>query len=132
MATQEQLTGALQVVVNLARCVALKRALIAADPDPALNFWRVLNGNLLDMAVREWCKLFSFITMNWRGKPLLSPHDRQTDRCHHHDEGRPYGKGAIGEEAIQDGDQGLGGGLGDARDSQIRVPWRVELHDRAA
>jgi hypothetical protein len=58
MATQEQLTGALQVVVNLTRCVALKRALAAADPDPALNFWRVLHGNLLDMAVLEWCKLF--------------------------------------------------------------------------
>lgn len=58
MATQEQLTGALQVVVNLTRCVALKRALAAAEPDPALNFWRVLHGNLLDMAVLEWCKLF--------------------------------------------------------------------------
>lgn len=56
MATQEQLIAALQVVVNLARCVALKRALTAADP--ALNFWRMLHGNLLDVAVLEWCKLF--------------------------------------------------------------------------
>ncbi|MFL9895641.1 hypothetical protein [Paraburkholderia sp. RL17-381-BIF-C] len=40
MATQEQLSGALQVVVNLTRCVALKRALAAAEPDPALNFWQ--------------------------------------------------------------------------------------------
>jgi hypothetical protein len=23
-----------------------------------LNFWRVINGNLTDMAVLEWCKLF--------------------------------------------------------------------------
>ncbi|WP_338638845.1 hypothetical protein [Burkholderia pyrrocinia] len=58
MATREQLTGALQVVVNLTRCVALKRALAGAEPDPALNFWRVMHGNLLDMAVLEWCKLF--------------------------------------------------------------------------
>lgn len=58
MARREQLTGALQVVVNVARSVALKRALAAADPDPALNFWRVLHGNLLDVAVLEWCKLF--------------------------------------------------------------------------
>lgn len=58
MAAHKQLTGALQVVANLARCIALKRALAAADPDPALNFWRVLHGNLLDMAVLEWCKLF--------------------------------------------------------------------------
>ncbi|WP_322026690.1 hypothetical protein [Burkholderia sp. BCC1977] len=58
MATQERLTGALQVVVNLTRCVALKRALAAVEPDPALNFWRVLHGNLLDIVVLEWCKLF--------------------------------------------------------------------------
>lgn len=58
MATQDQLTGALGVVVNLTRSVALKRALSAVDPDPALNFWRVLHGNLLDMATLEWCKLF--------------------------------------------------------------------------
>lgn len=58
MATQEQLMGALQVVVNLTRCVALKHALAAAEPEPALNFWRVLQGNLLDTAVLEWCKLF--------------------------------------------------------------------------
>lgn len=58
MATHEHLTAALQVVVNTARCVALKRAIAAADPDPALNFWRVLHGNLLDVAVLDWCKLF--------------------------------------------------------------------------
>lgn len=58
MATHEQLTSALQVLANLVRCVALKRALTAADPEPALNFWRVMHGNLLDVAVLEWCKLF--------------------------------------------------------------------------
>lgn len=58
MATQEKLLGALQVVVNLTRCIALKRALTEVEPDPALNFWRVMHGNLLDMAVLEWCKLF--------------------------------------------------------------------------
>ena len=58
MATNEQLTAALQVVVNVARCIALKRALSEADPDPSLNFWRVFHGNLLDVAVLDWCKLF--------------------------------------------------------------------------
>ena len=47
--TNERLTAALQVVVNVARCIALKRALAAADPDPSLNFWRVIHGNLLDV-----------------------------------------------------------------------------------
>ena len=58
MATNEQLTAALQVVVNVARCIALKRALAEADSDPSLNFWRVVHGNLLDVAVLDWCKLF--------------------------------------------------------------------------
>ena len=56
--TNERLTAALQVVINVARCIALKRALAAADPDPPLNFWRVFHGNLLDVAVLDWCKLF--------------------------------------------------------------------------
>ena len=58
MATNEQLTAALNVVVNVARCIALKRALAEADSDPSLNFWRVVHGNLLDVAVLDWCKLF--------------------------------------------------------------------------
>lgn len=58
MAAHEQLTAALEVVVNIARCIALKRALAATDPDPALTFWRVIHGNLLDVAVLDWCKLF--------------------------------------------------------------------------
>ena len=35
-----------------------KRVLSALDPDPPLNFWRILHGNLLDTAVLDWCKLF--------------------------------------------------------------------------
>ncbi len=58
MASREQLTAALQVVINVARCVATKRALAATDRDPVLNFWRLLQGNLLDIAVLDWCKLF--------------------------------------------------------------------------
>lgn len=55
---RERCRAALQVVVNVTRCIALKRALVAANPDPTLNFWRVLHGNLLDIAVLDWCKLF--------------------------------------------------------------------------
>lgn len=52
------LINAINVIVNMTRCIALKRALTAIDPDPALNFWRTQYGCLLDMAVLEWCKLF--------------------------------------------------------------------------
>lgn len=56
--TDEHLNGAVNILANLVRSAQLKRALTRADPDPALNFWRVIYGNLLDMAVIEWCKLF--------------------------------------------------------------------------
>jgi len=58
LATNEHMIAALQVMVNVVRCIALKRALAATDPDPSLNFWRLLHGNLLDAAVLDWCKLF--------------------------------------------------------------------------
>jgi hypothetical protein len=43
---------------NLVRSVHLKRALSETEPDPHLNFWRLLYGHLLDVSVLEWCKLF--------------------------------------------------------------------------
>jgi hypothetical protein len=58
MADQVQLTEAVNILGNLVRSVHLKRVLTALDPDPALNFWRVMHGTLLDIAVLEWCKLF--------------------------------------------------------------------------
>ena len=40
------------------RTIQLRRTLHAVWADPPLNFWRVIYGNLTDMAVLEWCKLF--------------------------------------------------------------------------
>jgi hypothetical protein len=48
----------ISTIANLVRSVHLKRALHAVDDDPDLNFWRVIYGNLTDIAVLEWCKLF--------------------------------------------------------------------------
>jgi hypothetical protein len=33
----------------------LKRALHAVNGDPRLNFWRVIYGTMLDMAIIDWC-----------------------------------------------------------------------------
>jgi len=46
------------VLGTLVRNILLKRALHTADPAPRLNFWRIQYGNLLDLAVIDWCKLF--------------------------------------------------------------------------
>jgi hypothetical protein len=56
--TDEHLKGAVDVLANLVRSVQLKRALTGIEPDPGLNFWRVIYGNLTDIAVIDWCKLF--------------------------------------------------------------------------
>src|SRR5258708_38966725 len=58
MTSQEQLIAVINTVGNLIRGIHLKRALSAINPDPPLNFWRLIHGNLLDFAVLEWCKLF--------------------------------------------------------------------------
>lgn len=58
MATPKQLTQTLNLIVHIVRCIGLKRALEAADNNPKLNFWRLTQGNLLDSAVLDWCKLF--------------------------------------------------------------------------
>jgi hypothetical protein len=53
-----QLQAAADVLGALIRNILLKRALHVAEPTPRLNFWRIQYGNLMDMAVIEWCKLF--------------------------------------------------------------------------
>ncbi len=45
-------------LVAIVRSVGIKRALSAVAPDPDLNFWRVISGGMLDLAVIDWCKIF--------------------------------------------------------------------------
>lgn len=58
MANPDPLVEILNIIANVIRSVHLKRVLSELDPDPHLNFWRVMHANLLDMAVIDWCKLF--------------------------------------------------------------------------
>ena len=58
MDRQNELTSHLFRLVHLARSVEMKRALTRVDPEPHLNFWRLIHGNQLDIAVLEWCKVF--------------------------------------------------------------------------
>lgn len=53
-----QLSTAIEVLTSVIRSIILKRELHAAYPEPELNFWRVIYGNLMDVSVLEWCKLF--------------------------------------------------------------------------
>jgi len=58
MTRREEITAHLFRLVHLVRSTAMKRALTEVDPTPHLNFWRLIHGNQLDIAVLEWCKVF--------------------------------------------------------------------------
>ena len=58
MNRRDRLVEHVQRVTHLTRSILLKRALTAAEPKPCLNFWRLIYGSQLDIAVIEWCKLF--------------------------------------------------------------------------
>jgi len=49
---------ATNIFAAIVRNVHLRRELSNACAEPALNFWRLIYGNLTDAAVLEWCKLF--------------------------------------------------------------------------
>lgn len=58
MNRKQQLFDAVEVLVNLVRNIRLRRELKSVCASPPLNFWRVIYGDLTDIAVLEWCKLF--------------------------------------------------------------------------
>ena len=49
MSSHKELTAHLFRLVHLGRSVGMKRALTAVNPDPRLNFWRLIHGNQLDV-----------------------------------------------------------------------------------
>jgi hypothetical protein len=58
MATKDELLAHITRLGNVVRSAQLKRALASVDSNPSLNFWRLIYGDLLDVAVLEWCKIF--------------------------------------------------------------------------
>lgn len=58
MTPLETLLSHLYRLVYLSRVAMLKRAIEAVDQEPHLNFWRIIVGSQLDVAVLEWCKVF--------------------------------------------------------------------------
>ena len=76
MATNDEIVahiGRLGVVVRSAH---LKRSLTEINPTPSLNFWRLIYGNLLDVAVLEWCKVFGSDAEPTHWKRVVSDHER--------------------------------------------------------
>jgi len=62
-------------LVGVARSAHLKQTLTEINPEPGLNFWRFIYGNLLDVAVLEWCKIFGTHAEPTHWKKLITDHD---------------------------------------------------------
>ncbi|MDO8777356.1 MAG: hypothetical protein Q7K57_53310 [Burkholderiaceae bacterium] len=80
MSRLEDLTAHLFRLVHLARSAGMKRALAAIDPEPALNFWRLIHGNQLDIAVLEWCKVFGSDGEATHWKKIIAPNEHDKFR----------------------------------------------------
>lgn len=76
----EELTAHLFRLVYLARSAEMKRALTATEAEPALNFWRLIYGNQLDITVLEWCKVFGSDGEATHWKKLVPPADHNQFR----------------------------------------------------
>ena len=55
---KQRLLSVVEVLTSMLRTIQLRRTFSAVSPTPTLVMWRVIYGNLTDMAVLEWCKLF--------------------------------------------------------------------------
>jgi hypothetical protein len=65
-------------IVSVVRCTYIKRALHNASQSPKLNFWRVIQGSLLDAAVLDWCVLFGADSERAHWKKLI-PADKHDE-----------------------------------------------------
>jgi hypothetical protein len=55
---RQQVGDAIDVTISLVRNIILRRVLHSICPEPHLNFWRIIYGDMTDIIVLEWCKLF--------------------------------------------------------------------------
>ena len=81
MTRSKELTAHLFRLVHLARSAEMKHALTEVAPEPHLNFWRLIHGNQLDIAVLEWCKVFGSDGEATHWKRIVPPanHDQFRD-----------------------------------------------------
>lgn len=63
-------------IVDIVRYVHLKKALTSVNDSPHLNFWRVIYGGLLDLAVLSWCKLYGSNAEPTHWKELVIDHEK--------------------------------------------------------
>ena len=57
------------ILVQIVRYIHIKQVLTELDPNPELNFWRLIHGAFLDAPVLDWCKIFGSDAepTHWKG-----------------------------------------------------------------
>ncbi len=66
----------IKIITQIVRCIHLKKVLTAIDPSPKLNFWRLMYGDLLDISVLEWTKVFGSNAEPSHWKGIVSDHKK--------------------------------------------------------
>jgi len=79
MVSPNDLLAHLNRLTNIVRSAHLKRSLTSVEAEPPLNFWRLIYGNLLDVAVLEWCKVFGADAEPTHWKNVVTDHDTFRD-----------------------------------------------------
>ena len=77
---REIIQNHMAILIQIVRCIHLKKALTEVDPKPDLNFWRLIHGGFLDLAVMEWCKIFGSNAEYTHWKTLLHEDDHDNFR----------------------------------------------------
>jgi len=76
MNTFEELKTQIDRLVVIVRSIGIKCALHEIDQDPNLNFWRLIYGSMLDIAVIEWCKVFGADNQPTHWKKIIANHQQ--------------------------------------------------------
>lgn len=71
-----EIENQIKLVGQLVRCIHMKRELTHIDSEPDLNFWCLIYGGLLDLAVLEWTKIFGSNAEPSHWKGVVDDHDQ--------------------------------------------------------
>ena len=74
MKERSQIEEEIYLLVRAVRSVALKRAITEIEPNSGLNFWRMIQGDSLDIALLEWCKVFGVDSEHSHWKHFVTNH----------------------------------------------------------
>ncbi|WP_299491281.1 hypothetical protein [uncultured Shewanella sp.] len=73
---QAKIKGQIELLVQIVRCICLKRELSKLNATKKLNFWRVIQSSLFDQAVLGWTKVFGSNAEPSHWKGVVEDHNK--------------------------------------------------------